>query len=116
MSIISIEQRLAEAGVNRRQEQILDIVRTKGFATIDSLAEEFGVSTQTVRRDVIRLDEAGLLQRFHGGAGLPQADDQVRLGYGPKREMHVASKEQIGALAASLIEDGSSVYLDVGTT
>ena len=115
MSIISIEQRLAEAGVNRRQEQILEIVRAKGFATIDSLAEEFGVSTQTVRRDVIRLDEAGLLQRFHGGAGLP-GDDPVRLGYGQKREMHVASKERIGALAASLIENRSSVYLDVGTT
>jgi DeoR family transcriptional regulator, glycerol-3-phosphate regulon repressor len=116
MSILSTEQLLVEAGVNKRQELILEIVRAKGFATIDSLAEEFGVSTQTVRRDIIRLNEAGLLQRFHGGAGLPQGEDQVRLGYGPKREMHVASKEQIGALAASLIDDRSSVYLDVGTT
>lgn len=117
MSMLSVEQRLAEAGVNKRQEQILEIVRAKGFATIDSLAEEFGVSTQTVRRDVIRLDEAGLLQRFHGGAGLrEEEEDKVRLGYGPKRAMHATSKEQIGALAASLIDDGGSVYLDVGTT
>lgn len=114
--LATTERQLAEAGVNRRQEHILEIVRARGFATIESLAEEFRVSTQTVRRDVIRLDEAGLLQRFHGGAGLVQDGDPVRLGYRPKREMHAASKERIGALAASLIEDGSSVFLDVGTT
>lgn len=103
------------AGINPRQEKILQIVRAKWFATIETLAEEFRVSTQTVRRDVIKLDEAGLLQRFHGGAGLPQ-DDQVRLGYRPKREMHVDAKERIAALAASFIQDANSVYLDVGTT
>lgn len=115
MSIDLSGARIAEAGVNSRQAQIVEIVRTKGFATVESLAEEFGVSTQTVRRDIIRLDEANLLQRFHGGAGL-LANDKVRLGYRPKLQMHIASKERMGALASSLIEDQSSVYLDVGTT
>lgn len=115
-SLAPPERPVAETGINTRQESILEIVRAKGFATIESLAEEFSVSTQTVRRDVIRLDEAGLLQRFHGGAGVAPDGDPVRLGYRTKREMHAAPKERIGALAASLIEDGSSVYLDVGTT
>jgi DeoR family glycerol-3-phosphate regulon repressor len=110
-----MDQPAADMGINRRQERILEIVRAKGFATIDSLAEEFGISTQTIRRDIIRLSEASLLQRFHGGAGLPE-NDQIRLGYQPKREMHTIAKERIGALAASRIADRSSVYLDVGTT
>jgi DeoR family glycerol-3-phosphate regulon repressor len=116
IAVLSSAAPSAATGINERQEKILQIVQTKGFATIESLAEAFGVSTQTVRRDVIKLDEIGLLQRFHGGAGLPQDDDQVRLGYRPKREMNVEAKERIGALAASYIQDGNSVYLDVGTT
>ncbi len=103
-----------EAALNPRQLAILETVRGSGYATIEALAEAYGVSAQTVRRDVIRLDEAGLLQRFHGGAGLPE--DGVRLSYRQKRGIAVAAKARIGAAAAALIPDGASVYLDVGTT
>ena len=76
-----------EAALNPRQLAILETVRGSGYATIEALAEAYGVSAQTVRRDVIRLDEAGLLQRFHGGAGLPE--DGVRLSYRQKRGIAV---------------------------
>lgn len=102
------------AGLNVRQQRILEMVRSGGYATLDSLAELFGVSTQTVRRDVIRLDEMGLLQRFHGGAGLPA--DGVRLSYRQKQGLALGAKARIGAAAAALIPDGAAVYLDVGTT
>lgn len=102
------------ASLNPRQMRILDLVRGSGYATLESLAEAFGVSTQTVRRDVIRLDEMGLLQRFHGGAGLPE--DGVRLSYRQKQGLALGAKARIGAAAAALIPDGASVYLDVGTT
>ncbi len=100
--------------LTERQLLLLKVVRERGFATIEALADLFEVSAQTVRRDVIRLDAAGLLQRFHGGAGI--ADDQVRLGYKEKQELAVLSKARIGTLAAALISDGASLYLDVGTT
>ena len=103
-----------ETELTERQLHLLKVVRERGFATIEALAELFEVSAQTVRRDVIRLDAAGLLQRFHGGAGV--ADDQVRLGYKEKQELAVPSKARIGTLAAGLVPDGASLYLDVGTT
>lgn len=97
-----------------RQQAILDMVRRTGFATVDALARHFGVSAQTVRRDIILLDEQRLLQRFHGGAGVRQAT--VRLGYAEKRVAFADAKERIGRTAADGLEDGSAVFLDVGTT
>lgn len=114
MSVVPIDAPPDDIALNERQVKILDIVRQRGFATIEQLAEAFAVSAQTVRRDVIRLDAAGLLQRFHGGAGVPE--DTVRLGYREKQEVAIGPKARIGRIAADLLPDGASVYLDVGTT
>ncbi|MFT0891663.1 DeoR/GlpR family DNA-binding transcription regulator [Pseudochelatococcus sp. G4_1912] len=103
-----------EGNLSGRQEEILSIVHTQGFATIDSLARHFDVSTQTVRRDIIFLDEQLLLQRFHGGAGVREAS--VRLGYAEKRVTSAEAKERIARLVVSRIKPGESVFLDVGTT
>ncbi len=46
-------------------------LRELGSVTVEALAGRFGVTLQTVRRDVTRLSEAGLLERFHGGVRLP---------------------------------------------
>ena len=102
------------SGPTERQRRILDQVQLQGFATIEALAQELGVSAQTVRRDIIQLDAAGLLQRFHGGAGLPEP--VVRLGYVRKEAVLTEAKARIGAAAAAGIADGSAVFLDVGTT
>jgi DeoR family transcriptional regulator, glycerol-3-phosphate regulon repressor len=99
---------------NERQRKIVKRIETRGFATIEALAQKFDVSAQTIRRDIIRLDKTGLLQRFHGGAGLPR--DSARLGYSQKKITAVAGKQRIGRAAAALIPDGSAVFLDVGTT
>ncbi len=100
--------------LNQRQQAIIDIVRSKGFATIEWLAEHFQISAQTVRRDIIFLDSCRLLQRFHGGAGV--LDRSVRLGYAEKRIVALDAKAAIGRAAAALIPDGATVFLDVGTT
>ncbi len=102
------------AGLGPRQVRLLEFVLARGFASLEDLAALFHVSTQTIRRDVIRLDAAGLLQRFHGGVGAP--DDRVRLGYRHKQVMAIDAKLRIGALAAALVPDGAAIYLDVGTT
>lgn len=103
-----------QAGLSERQKAIVAIVSEQGFATIDALARHFDVSAQSVRRDIIRLDADGLLQRFHGGAGIRETT--VRLGYAEKRITASDAKERIGQAAASLIPEGAVVFLDVGTT
>jgi DeoR family glycerol-3-phosphate regulon repressor len=100
--------------ISERQQAILTIVREQGFSTLEALAARFDVSVQTVRREIIRLDSLGLLQRFHGGVGL--RGSTVRLGYAQKRTVAADAKERIGQGAAALIKDGASVFLDVGTT
>ncbi|CAO3358908.1 DeoR/GlpR family DNA-binding transcription regulator [Azospirillum melinis] len=67
-----------------------------------------------IRRDIIRLDGVGLLQRFHGGAGV--RDQSVRLGYVEKQAIAPQGMERIAAAVAALVPEGASVFLDVGTT
>ncbi len=114
MPTTAIDRGSDEGGLSERQLRVLEVVRSRGFASLEDLAALFEVSTQTIRRDVIRLDAAGLLQRFHGGVGAP--DDRVRLGYRRKQAMAADAKLRIAALAAGLVPEGGAVYLDVGTT
>lgn len=100
--------------LNDRQLALLALVQGKGFATVEWLTERFEVSAQTIRRDIIRLDECGLLQRFHGGAGA--IESTVRLGYVQKQGVAVDAKVTIGRAAAALVPEGATVFLDVGTT
>ncbi|MBN9309841.1 DeoR/GlpR family DNA-binding transcription regulator [Devosia sp.] len=104
----------AEEPITDRQARIVEIVTAQGFATLENLARTFGVSTQSVRRDIIRLDADGLLQRFHGGVGVRET--AVRLGYNEKQTVAMDAKRRIAEHAASLIPEGSVVFLDVGTT
>lgn len=97
-----------------RQKRILSWIEDQGYVTIEALASHLGVSMQTIRREIIRLDASGHLQRFHGGAGLPES--RIRLGYGSKSAIARAAKDRIGAAVAACIADGSSIFLDVGTT
>ena len=74
---------------NPRQTQLLELVQAQGSASIEFLAETFSVTLQTVRRDVQRLAEAGLLSRFHGGVRVPGSTVE-NMAY-PQREVRVAT-------------------------
>ncbi len=54
---------------------MLASLRELGSVTVEALAGRFGVTLQTVRRDVTRLSEAGLLERFHGDVRLPRTSE-----------------------------------------
>lgn len=99
-----------------RQYRIVDLAERRGFVTIEHLAEEFGVSAQTVRRDIIALAEAGRLQRFHGGAGAIGETETLRLDHRHKENLSVDAKQAIAQQVAAMVPDGASLYLDVGTT
>ncbi len=101
-------------GVNSRQDQIIDLVRELGYVSIEMMAERFDVSQQTVRRDIIHLNEINLLQRHHGGAGLPPGID--RLAYSSRKVRNAQEKAQIGQLIANQVPNGASLFIDIGTT
>ena len=102
--------------LNSRQHHILEQVRARGFVSIDALAAGFGVTPQTVRRDVNLLCEQGLLRRFHGGAGLPVAETDQAIEYPARRVMHPSAKRGIAAMVADHVPDGASLFINIGTT
>ncbi len=106
----------AKNPLSERQTKILSKVTENGYVTIEALAAEFGVSAQTVRRDIIALSIAGHLQRFHGGAGPVSMTEAARLDYPAKKGIGRPEKAVVGRNAAAMIPDGAAVYLDVGTT
>ncbi|WP_020591949.1 DeoR/GlpR family DNA-binding transcription regulator [Kiloniella laminariae] len=101
-------------GLNGRQDQIINLVRERGYASIEMLAEKFRVSQQTIRRDIIYLNERNLLQRHYGGAGLPPGID--RLSYPNRKVRNAREKAMIGKAIAAQIPNGASLFIDIGTT
>ena len=99
-----------------RQREILELTEAQGFVTIDQLSSLFEVSAQTVRRDIIALDQSGLLQRFHGGAGTKASNEALRLGHERKAAMDIDEKRAIAEHTAGLVPDEAALFVDVGTT
>jgi DeoR family transcriptional regulator, glycerol-3-phosphate regulon repressor len=97
-----------------RQSEILQIAQGEGKVTVDGLAEHFGVAAQTIRRDLSELDSSGKLQRVHGGAVLPSGI--ANIGYKERRTLHPFEKHAIAHACAADIPEGSSVFLNIGTS
>ena len=100
--------------LNQRQRRILELVPRQGFVSIEALSKHFGVSAQTIRRDVNELCDRALLQRFHGGAGLTSSVENIA--YNFRQIMCLEEKARIAYLIASDIPDNASVFIDIGTT
>ena len=96
-----------------RKELLLARLRTDGTVIAKDLAAELGLSEDTLRRDLRELAAAGLCQRVYGGA-LPASPAVAD--YAARADVEPASKRRIAAHAVSLIEPGTTVILDGGTT
>ena len=99
---------------DERQARIAQLVAVRGSVRIGELAEAFGVTEPTIRKDLSSLQERGLLKRTHGGALAmhPNADRELS----GRQAAHRASKEAIAEACLALLSDGDSVFLDSGTT
>ena len=97
-----------------RQTAILDLARSEGRVAVEDLSQRFGVTLQTIRRDLTDLAEAGLLDRVHGGA--VARTGVVNIGYDQRRQMNDDAKTAIARACAAAIPENSSLILNLGTT
>ena len=97
-----------------RKPEIINIARREGRVTVDGLVEHFGVTPQTIRRDLTDLAESGQLERVHGGAILPSAT--VNIAYNERRELNQSTKVDIARACAREIPNDCSLFLNIGTT
>lgn len=95
-----------------REFKILDRVRAQRSASVAELADLAGASIPTIRRDLQRLDGAGLLRRTHGGAVAVENDAP----FAEVESQNSEAKRRIARFAAATVQDGESVLLDIGTT
>jgi DeoR/GlpR family transcriptional regulator of sugar metabolism len=94
-----------------RQRDILETLQQTRQVDVTELAQRFGVSGMTIRRDLAELDEAGQLQRVHGGAIIRRAP-----AYGSRASTRAPEKAAIARAVARLVEPGAAVGIDSGTT
>ncbi len=99
-----------------RKAELAAYVTEAGQVTVSALAKRFGVSIDTIRRDLDQLSEEGVLVRTYGGAvshtTAPRSDRAVDA----RLSLQETEKETIAALAAPLVEDGSAIIINGGTT
>jgi DeoR family glycerol-3-phosphate regulon repressor len=100
--------------MNRRQQEILLLVSQKGFVSIETLAHNFKVTPQTIRRDINTLCDQQLLTRYHGGAGLSSSVENVE--YATRKVMLQKEKQLIAKMVADHIPDRASIFINIGTT
>ena len=100
---------------NQRREKILDLLKEDGSAKVVELSRIFKVSEVTIRQDLEKLEQDGLIIREHGGAFLKSVEDQVKAFSLMNRE-NMDKKAAIGKKAAGLIDNGDTIILDSGST
>ncbi len=100
---------------NPRQALLIQEVRARGALSVEALAEQFGVTLQTVRRDVKQLSEAGLLARFHGGVRLPSSTTE-NIAYRQRQQLNEQAKQRIARAVARSVPEGCSLIINIGTT
>ena len=100
---------------NPRQAELLHEVQRLGSASVEALAGRFGVTLQTVRRDVKLLAAAGLLARFHGGVRVP-ASTTENIAYRQRQRLNAAAKQRIARAVARSLPNGCSLIINIGTT
>jgi DeoR/GlpR family transcriptional regulator of sugar metabolism len=104
---------------DERRSTILELLTRSPLLKVADLSQRFGVSEVSIRRDLERLEQTGLLRRVHGGV---VANPMLNLG--PKMtpflvtqmQRHREEKERIGAAAAQLVRAGDHIMFDAGTT
>lgn len=97
-----------------RLDDLMRIAREEGRIVAEEAAARMGVTVQTIRRDLLKLSDAGKLTRVHGGAVLPSGT--ANIGYDDRRSLHSDEKANIAAACAAAIPDNAAIFMNIGTT
>ena len=100
---------------NNRQNQIYEYIRQQKTVRVTDLMERYHVADMTIRRDLIKLEELGLIARFHGGANL-LGDPGSESDFSTRVIENLRAKTTIAQKAAGSITDGMTIYIDGSTT
>jgi DeoR family fructose operon transcriptional repressor len=100
-----------------RHQAVAGLLRETGRVSVTEIAERFGVTTETARRDLAALERTGLLRRVHGGAVATTALSMIEPGVAERDSTRAAQKASIAKAAVALLpQAGGAVLLDAGTT
>ncbi len=99
-----------------RRQKILSLLQTEGRVLVSNLSKVFNVSQITIRKDLDSLHSRGLVQRSHGGALPPTSSALFDPSLQEKQQLHAEEKQRIAEAAVKMVQEGSCVMLDSGTT
>lgn len=99
---------------NTRHRSIVELVNSHGYVSTEELVERFGVSPQTIRRDLNELANLDKLKRNHGGATVFTSAENES--YQTRQIANQTEKQRIAYAMASHIPDGATLFIDIGTT
>lgn len=105
---------LSKSFTAQRRNEIASELMREGSVKAAELAERYDVSTETIRKDIIYLEEQGLAKKSYGGAIAIR--DLIEQPISVKEVSHKEDKNRIAIAAASMIADNSSVLLDGGSS
>mgnify|MGYP001141186163 FL=1 len=97
----------------KRIQQLKEYVFDRESASLDELVAHFGVSKNTIRRDVQALVESGVLKKVYGGVAVNHSALVV---YQERKTRQLSKKQLIGQTAADFVENGDMIFIDSGTT
>jgi len=98
-----------------RQKRILELLNIEGAVMVSKLSAELGVTEETVRRDLEKLEAKEMLRRTHGGA-LPMDENSYEFSLEKRKVLNVESKQALARKAVQFIATGDTVFLDASTT
>lgn len=101
--------------IEQRRNKIIELLQQEGNQQVNALSEYFHVSPLTIRRDLNELEGAGLVKRVHGGVSLHKEPEPLSP-FVRKQNIHNSEKELIARYAASYVQEGSTIFMNSGTT
>jgi len=100
-----------------RQQAIAELVAQRGRQSVNELADRYGVTTETVRRDLDVLERAALLRRVHGGAVRMESVTALELALGDRAREHTNEKDRIAKAALDYLPQANgTVIVDAGSS
>lgn len=105
-SVIAAERRLT----------LIDLLEEQDVFSVEALSRRFGVSAQTIRRDLQALEEGGMVRRTHGGAVARSGPSSHEFAFHTRAETNKPQKESIARAALPLVEQGYTVMFDASST